>query len=100
MNNQPDADDLKKRINKFSDDTINKKNKDARGNVSFGFRIGIEIVSAIAVGVAIGILVDKYLQTKPFGLIIFFILGSMAGFLNVYRVMRRIEKDSNSNKNG
>ena len=27
-----------------------------------------------------------------FGLIIFFILGAFAGFLNIYRVMRRIEK--------
>ena len=39
-----------------------------------------------------GLIVDNYLGTKPFGLIIFFILGSFAGFLNIYRVMRRIEK--------
>ncbi|SVA53165.1 uncharacterized protein METZ01_LOCUS106019, partial [marine metagenome] len=44
------------------------------------------------VGVVIGLLVDNYFNTKPFGLIIFFILGSFAGLLNVYRVMRRIEK--------
>ena len=35
---------------------------------------------------------DNYFNTKPFGLIIFFILGALAGFLNIYRVMRRIEK--------
>jgi F0F1-type ATP synthase assembly protein I len=46
----------------------------------------------LVVGVVIGLIVDKYLGTKPFGLIIFFIFGALAGFLNVYRVMRRIEK--------
>ena len=52
----------------------------------------MKIVAAIVVGVVIGLLVDNYLGTKPIGLIIFFILGAFAGFLNVYRVMRRIEK--------
>ena len=54
--------------------------------------MGVEIVAAIIVGVVIGIYVDKYLGTKPFGLILFFIFGSLAGFLNIYYVMRRIEK--------
>ena len=60
--------------------------------LNFGFKISTEIVAALVVGVGIGILVDKFLGTKPFGLIIFFIFGALAGFLNVYRVMRRIEK--------
>ncbi|SVD71828.1 uncharacterized protein METZ01_LOCUS424682 [marine metagenome] len=60
--------------------------------VSFGFKISTELVAALVVGVGIGLLVDNYFNTKPFGLIIFFILGAFAGFLNVYRVMRRIEK--------
>ena len=82
---------IKDKIDKLSkkEKALNNTNKNG---LSFGFRIGIEIVAAIIVGVSIGIIVDKYLETKPFGLIIFFILGSFAGFLNVYRVMRRIEK--------
>ena len=57
-----------------------------------GFKISTELVAALIVGVGIGLIVDNYFRTKPFGLIIFFILGAFAGFLNVYRVMRRIEK--------
>ena len=94
MNNKSKIDNLKKRINNL-DKTENIKNsrlKNKKG-VSFGFRIGVELVSAIAVGTIIVIFVDKYLGSKPFGLIIFFILGSMAGFLNIYRVMRRIEEN-------
>ena len=68
--------------------TSNKKNNGA----GFGFKISTEIIAALVVGVGIGLIVDKYLGTKPFGLIIFFIFGALAGFLNVYRVMRRIEK--------
>jgi len=63
----------------------------------FGFKISTEIVAALIVGVGIGLLVDNYFNTKPFGLIIFFILGAFAGFLNIYRVMRRIEKQKSFN---
>ena len=69
---------------------ITKKQK--QSGAGFGFKISTEIVAALVVGVGLGLLVDNYLGTKPFGLIIFFILGAFAGFLNVYRVMRRIEK--------
>jgi len=67
-----------------------KSNKDK--GAGLGFKISTELVAALIVGVGIGLIVDNYLGTKPFGLIIFFILGSFAGFLNIYRVMRRIEK--------
>ena len=67
---------------------INKKESGA----GFGFKISTEIIAALVVGVGICLIVDKYLGTKPFGLIIFFFFGALAGFLNVYRVMRRIEK--------
>ena len=83
---------LKNKIDKYDSkeklETLNSNKKGA----GFGFKISTEIVAAIAVGVVIGMIVDNYFNTKPFGLIIFFILGALAGFLNVYRVMRRIEK--------
>jgi ATP synthase protein I len=93
MNKQKNKmEDLKKKIlnyeEKKTDILQNKKNN----GTSFGFKISTEIVAALVVGVGIGLLVDNYFGTKPFGLIIFFILGAFAGFLNVYRVMRHIEK--------
>ena len=50
------------------------------------FRTGIELVSALAVGVGIGFLLDKWLDTAPWFLVVFFFLGAGAGILNVYRV--------------
>ena len=41
----------------------------------------------IGVGVGIGLLLDRWLDTGPWFLLLFFVLGAAAGMLNVYRVM-------------
>jgi len=93
MNNKNDKiSDLKKKINNIEKSHKPESIPEKESGVSFGFKISTELVAALVVGVGIGLLVDNYFNTKPFGLIIFFILGAFAGFLNVYRVMRRIEK--------
>ena len=92
MVNEEKLKELKDRIQTAkATNTPQQKIKKGSG-AGFGFKISTEIIAALAVGVGIGLIVDKYLGTKPFGLIIFFIFGALAGFLNVYRVMRRIEK--------
>jgi len=92
MNNQKEK--LKILKEKLDSSSHNKdQNKIKKSNAaSFGFKISTEIVAALVVGVGIGLIVDNYFGISPFGLIIFFIFGALAGFLNVYRVMRRIEK--------
>ena len=92
MNKNQKLENLKEKLNNLDKPSSDIKNKKKEGGAGFGFKISTEIIAALVVGVGIGLLVDKYLGTKPFGLIIFFIFGAIAGFLNVYRVMRRIEK--------
>ena len=53
---------------------------------SMAMRVGTELVSALIVSVGIGILLDKWLDTGPWFLIVFFFLGAGAGVMNVYRV--------------
>ena len=92
MNKNDKIKDLKNRIETAQTTNTPLPSKKKDNGAGFGFKISTEIIAALVVGVGIGLIVDKYLGTKPFGLIIFFIFGALAGFLNVYRVMRRIEK--------
>jgi ATP synthase protein I len=52
-----------------------------------GWRVSIELLAAIAVGGFVGWAVDKGLGTRPWGMIIFFVLGIAAGMWNVYRAV-------------
>ena len=83
---------LKERIETAETSNSSTPKKKKESGAGFGFKISTEIIAALVVGVGIGLIVDNYFNTKPIGLIIFFIFGALAGFLNVYRVMRRIEK--------
>ena len=51
----------------------------------------VEIVAAMAVGLGIGILIDNYFDTRPFFIIVFFLLGSAAGIMNVFRVAKSLQ---------
>ena len=84
--------ELNKKIDTLSHQNKKISSKKKESGAGFGFKISTEIIAALVVGVGIGLIVDKYFNTKPIGLIIFFIFGALAGFLNIYRVMRRIEK--------
>lgn len=57
----------------------------AGSGMGLGFRIAVDMAVALIVGVGIGLLLDKWLGTTPWLLIIFFFLGNAAGMLNVYR---------------
>lgn len=72
------------------------KRKRAKSGKAFGqaYRIGIEMVIAIAVGGFIGWLLDRWLETPPIFMLIFFFLGVAAGFLNVYKAAEKMRADS------
>ena len=64
-----------------------KQREAANGGLGLAMRIATELVAALAVGVAIGWALDRWLGTKPWLLILFFILGSAAGVMNVLRAV-------------
>lgn len=61
--------------------------------MSYGFKIGSEFVGAILVGAAIGYGLDYLLGTKPWLLLLFFVLGFVAGVLNVMRGYQQLNAD-------
>ncbi len=50
-----------------------------------GFRLSTELVAGVVVGAGIGWLLDRWLGISPWGLIVFLLLGFVAGVLNVMR---------------
>lgn len=64
-----------------------KWDDDTRGALGIAVRIGVELVAAVGIGAGIGFFLDRWLGTPPWFLVVFFLLGSAAGMMNVYRVM-------------
>jgi ATP synthase protein I len=50
-----------------------------------GFQLSSELIAGVVVGALIGWGFDRLLSTSPFGLIVFVLLGFVAGVLNVIR---------------
>jgi len=53
--------------------------------IARGFRLSSELVAGVLVGAAIGWLLDRWLGISPWGMIVFLLLGFVAGVLNVMR---------------
>lgn len=59
--------------------------------------IGISVVVAIAIGVYVGLQLDKWLGTQPWFFFIFLFFGIVAGFRNIYIMAgKEIKRDDNS----
>jgi ATP synthase protein I len=54
--------------------------------------VGFSFVLAIVLGVGLGVLVDRWLDSSPWGFFLFFVFGLVAGVLNVYRTAGRFLK--------
>lgn len=85
-------DDLDARIRAASakhipDPASDEAGSPSSGGIGMGFRIGVEVVSALVVGALIGLALDRWLGTAPWFVILFFLLGSGAGVMNVYRIV-------------
>jgi ATP synthase protein I len=60
--------------------------KGPTGSWGTGIRVGLELVSALLVGGAIGWGLDRWLGTAPILLGVFLLLGAVAGMMNVVRL--------------
>ena len=82
-------DDLTKRIEK----ALNKEEKQKAENnsnqtlVNTFSRVATELLAGLLIGAGIGWTIDKWLNTSPWFLIIFFLLGGAAGILNLWRIV-------------
>ena len=56
-----------------------------------GFRVAVELTAALVVGGGIGYVLDRWLGTQPWLLIVFFLIGAAAGFLTIYRTGQELD---------
>ena len=57
------------------------------------FKLGTELVAAVAVGTIIGFILDTLFDTNQGLVSNFFFLGAAAGMLNVIRAANKMQKD-------
>ncbi len=69
------------------------KVKDAEASAAArkGAAVVVEFVSGVFVGGAVGYLLDMLFNTAPFFLVFMIFCGTAAGFLNVFRYIKREE---------
>jgi ATP synthase protein I len=61
--------------------------------VGLASTLGLTIVIATFIGLALGLWLDRVFNTSPWLTVIFLILGIIAGFRNFYRFMTRRTKE-------
>jgi ATP synthase protein I len=90
----PTLRDLKARIARVRErEEAAEAGRRGRADLSGGgvvLRVGIEMAGTLAVGVAIGWGLDRWLGTGPWLLVVFFFLAAAAGILNVYRAVKHL----------
>jgi ATP synthase protein I len=62
--------------------------------MAIGLRLSSELVAGVLAGAALGWGFDRLLSTSPWGLIVFLLLGFVAGVMNVMRTAGVMAKQS------
>ena len=68
------------------------KNKQPPSSIGTAFKMSTELVSAVVVGTIIGFILDKTFGTKPWLILIFFSVGVVAGFVNVFKSAKKMQR--------
>ena len=79
---------LREKIQRYEDKKESLKNKPE--NINFGIKIGLDLISTIAVAVLIGLGIDKIFSTHPIFFIIFLLLGIISGFYSIIKSMSKL----------
>ena len=92
----PSMGELDARIRRARD---TRKGRTSKGSAPVGLgwatRLTTEMFAALVVGGGLGWLVDEWLGTQPWLMLVFLLVGCAAGILNAYRVARRFETGAN-----
>mgnify|MGYP001268016528 FL=1 len=80
---------------KISDKLVlsGKKNSPKKkSGYGIGMKMSLDLFSSILVGMMIGLGIDNFFSTKPVFLLIFLVLGMIAGFYSLYKSAQNLNK--------
>jgi ATP synthase protein I len=66
-----------------------KKGDGDRSGMAIGLRLSAELIAGLLFGLGVGWLLDRWLGTAPWLLLVFMLLGIAAGIMNVIRTGNR-----------
>ncbi|MDM9623771.1 F0F1 ATP synthase assembly protein [Rhizobium sp. AC44/96] len=81
-----------KRIEAGKDEADEARAEVSRKGYAQAMKLSSEFISAIVVGAVLGYLVDRFVGTAPWGLMILLLLGFGAGVLNVLRAAGKVSR--------
>jgi ATP synthase protein I len=102
---KPEPDDLRrlgKRIDEAGRKTSGAQRDAPPTTIGIAFRFGTELMSAVLVGAGLGWGIDwafqhwASVQTRPWGLVVMFVLGAATGIRNVFRAAQQINAETAS----
>ncbi|AIL64977.1 Putative F0F1-ATPase subunit (ATPase_gene1) [Rickettsiales bacterium Ac37b] len=90
MDELPSFKELSDKISRIRKVQNDKKNIKSESNETKVFNICIEFIVIIGVGSFLGYSLDKYFNTMPILLIIGFLLGAVAGMINIVKLAKKL----------
>jgi len=88
IKNQDNIHALDERIDKMkAQHGLSDEDKKAKAT-NEGVKAGVELCAPIAVFFFIGVLLDNHLETSPIFMMLFFVLGVITGFWNIYKLTK------------
>jgi len=95
----PSIKDLDKKIQKARDAQAAPDSGPPQPSpVGQALRLAVEMASTLFVGAGLGWLLDRWLDTRPWFLLVFLLLGGVGGLLNVYRTGKRFNGPAEKEK--
>lgn len=76
---------IHERINKFKSDNFQTSNSLKKESNFGALSISIDLLASTGVGIAMGIFLDRFFESKPLCLIVFSLIGILAGFKMIWQ---------------
>ncbi|WP_412051486.1 AtpZ/AtpI family protein [Hoeflea sp. Naph1] len=74
-------------------------NQEAANGYALAVKLSSEFIAGVIVGALLGYLIDKFMGTAPWGMIVFLLLGFCAGVLNVLRSTGAVAQSDSTGRN-